>query len=366
MDTPLVLIGIPLVVGLVLRALTAKRVGAVLGPLSRASRELTILGGGLALVEKSAFTAARLLELKSRIEQAGAPSSAVIARLNRHIGWIESRRNQIFAPIAFFLLWELQFAIIIERWRHRHGSRIRTWLGVIGEFEALLSLSTYAWEHPSDPFPVIAETPGRLDARDMAHPLRPMANFVTNSLAFEEGIRLYVVSGSNMSGKSTLLRTLGVNVVLAGAGCTVRCTSMELSLFSLASSLKISDSLMAGVSKFYAEVRRMRTLLSIAREGPHTLLFLIDEIFQGTNSHDRQEGAAALFVELVNLGALGLVTTHDLALTRPPETIVEAVRNVHFIDTYTDGELGFDYRLKPGVVGKSNALELMRSMGLHV
>jgi DNA mismatch repair ATPase MutS len=178
---------------------------------------------------------------------------------------------------------------------------------------------------------------------------------------------MYIVSGSNMSGKSTFLRTIGVNTVLAYTGCSVRADSMTLSMFSLGSSLKVSDSLLSGVSKFYAEISRIKIILSLTEltEAP-PLLFLVDEIFQGTNSHDRQQGAQAVFVEMVKRKGCGLVTTHDLALSNIPETYAKAMVNVHFTDTFKDGEIKFNYTLQNGVVTKSNAIELMRSVGLPV
>jgi DNA mismatch repair ATPase MutS len=168
-----------------------------------------------------------------------------------------------------------------------------------------------------------------------------------------------------MSGKSTLLRTVGVNVVLALAGATVRAERMRLSPLSIGATLRILDSLSDGKSRFYAEISRLKQLMDMTG-GEVPLLFLLDEILHGTNSHDRQIGAEALVRSLLDTGAVGLVTTHDLALAEAADALAPRGRNVHFEDQLVDGELHFDYRLRDGVVTKSNALDLMRSVGLRV
>jgi DNA mismatch repair ATPase MutS len=180
-----------------------------------------------------------------------------------------------------------------------------------------------------------------------------------------EGVRLLLVSGSNMSGKSTLLRAVGVNAVLALAGAPVRARRLRLTPVAIGATLRVQDSLLGGRSRFFAEISRIRLLLDLAG-GPLALLFLLDELFGGTNSHDRGVGAEALLRRLLDSGAIGLVTTHDLALTQLAERLGPEVRNVHFVDEFKGGEMHFDYRLRPGVVPHSNALALMRAVGLEV
>jgi len=179
------------------------------------------------------------------------------------------------------------------------------------------------------------------------------------------GPQMLLVSGSNMSGKSTLMRSLGVNVVLALAGAPVRAAEMRLSELHIGASIRIQDSLQEGTSHFYAEIKRLRLVTDIARDHP-PLMFLLDEILHGTNSHDRLVGAEAVVLALLRLGAIGIVTTHDLALARIAESRVFAVQNMHFQDDLVDGRMSFDYRLRPGIVEKSNAIELMRAVGLDV
>jgi DNA mismatch repair ATPase MutS len=223
----------------------------------------------------------------------------------------------------------------------------------------------YAYEHPSDPFPEIVEQGPLFDASGLGHPLLPSSACVRNDLRLDGGRLLLLISGSNMSGKSTLLRAVGVNVVLALAGAPVRAEALRVSPVSLGASIRINDSLEAGRSRFYAEITRLRQLMEIARDRP-PLLFLLDEILHGTNSGDRRTGAEAVVKGLLDRGGLGLVTTHDLALAGIAEALAPRARNVHFEDHLEGGRMAFDYRLKDGVVRKSNALALMRAVGLDV
>jgi DNA mismatch repair ATPase MutS len=187
---------------------------------------------------------------------------------------------------------------------------------------------------------------------------------VQNDVGFD-GCSLILVSGSNMSGKSTLLRTVGVNAVLALAGAPVRASSLRISPLDIGATLRIQDSLQEGRSRFYAEITRVHRIVDMAR-GERPVLFLLDELFHGTNSHDRLAGASGVLRGLVELGAIGLVTTHDLALTAVADRLAPRARNVHFEDRFEGGEMVFDYLMKPGPVTRSNALALMRAVGLEV
>jgi len=188
---------------------------------------------------------------------------------------------------------------------------------------------------------------------------------VRNDVSLTAGLKVLVVSGSNMSGKSTLLRTVGINAVLALAGAPVRARSLRIAPLALGASIRILDSIQEGTSRFYAEITRLRKLVSLA-DGPIPLLFLLDELLHGTNSHDRRIGAEAVVRGLVQQGAIGLLTTHDLALAHIVDVLAPHAVNVHFEDHIENGRIAFDYTLRPGVVKKSNALELMRSIGLKV
>ena len=245
------------------------------------------------------------------------------------------------------------------------------WLDATGEMEALLSLSAYHYEYPADPFPEFAavtefaEGAAFLEGEALGHPLIPAAKCVRNQVKLDGETRAILVSGSNMSGKSTYLRTVGVNVVLAMAGAPVRARRLRLSPLTIGASIQVNDSLQAGSSRFYAEITRLRRIYDMAAERP-PLLFLLDELLQGTNSKDRRIGAEGVLRGLLERGAIGILTTHDLALTELEGLPEGALINMHFQDDLENGTMRFDFQLRPGVITKSNGLELMRSIGLKV
>ena len=361
--------GLPFVVLLMLELVFAlwlhARVHQVIAPVERRARDLGLLAGILARVEREDFKSAQLGRLRLALDSAGLPPSRRIAQLASLIDWLNARRNQFFAPVALFMLWSTQLAFAIERWRAQAGVAICRWLEVVGEFEALASLAAYAYENPEDPFAEIVSGKALYDGKGLGHPLIPRDRCVRNDLRLDDGLQLFVVSGSNMSGKSTLLRTVGINAVLALAGAPVRARQLRLSPLMVGATLRIQDSLQAGRSRFYAEITRLRQLVDLSA-GPRPLLFLLDEILHGTNSYDRRIGAEAIVRGLVNHGAIGLITTHDLALTEIADLLAPRAQNVHFEDQFADGTMTFDYRMHNCVVKNSNALALMRAVGIEV
>jgi len=260
----------------------------------------------------------------------------------------------------------VQVAFAAERWRQAHGSAVRRWLRVIGEIEALLCLANYSYEHPDEPFPEFVPGSASFEATGLGHPLVSEATCVRNHVRLCEETRVFLVSGSNMSGKSTLLRTVGINAVLAMAGAPVRAQRLRLTPLHVGASIRVNDSLQEGSSRFYAEITRLRALFDLAGSGGPPLLFLLDELLQGTNSHDRRIGAEGMVHALLNRGAIGLVSTHDLALAEIGGFLNGQLSNVHFQEEFENGRMHFDYKLRPGVVTKSNGLALMRSIGLDV
>jgi len=342
-------------------------VDASLHDLERPARDLALIVALLARLERESWSTPLLVELRGRLGLEGDAPSLEIARLRRLVDLLDARRNQLFAPLAPFLLWRTQFAFAIEAWRVRCGPRMAGWLDVVAELEALCDLASHAYEHPDDPFPEIAD-PGAgplYRGDELGHPLIPAHKCVPNSLHLDPENALLVVSGSNMSGKSTFLRTIGSNAVLALAGAPVRAQRLVLTPFAIGASIRIVDSLMDGNSRFYAEIRCLRRIVEQTESG-RPVLFLLDEILGGTNSHDRGVGAAAVVRRLVEAGAVGLVTTHDLALAKIVDELAPRAANVHFEDQLVGGRMSFDYRLREGIVRKSNALELMRAVGLQV
>ena len=333
----------------------------------RRAYELRVIARSIKRLCGERFSDPRLMTLIAGLSDAGQPASRHIIRLVRLVDWLESRRNQLFAIPAFVLLLPEQLCFAIESWRAQHGASASRWLATIGEMEALASLATFAFEHPDFPFPQLAEQASApaLLATALGHPLIPASARVANDVRLDATCRLLVVTGSNMSGKSTLLRTVGVNAVLAMAGAPVCATSMTLTPMQLGASLRAQDSLEAGVSRFFAEIKRLHAILSMATGKP-PVLFLLDEILNGTNSQDRREGAEAIIRQLLERGAMGLVTTHDLALSALADRQSSPGANVHFQDTLEGDRLLFDYRLQPGVVTRRNALDLMRLVGIDV
>jgi hypothetical protein len=341
-----------------------RRVLAVVASVDAPTRDLDLLASLLERLERERFDTPLLSGVRAALETEGLPASRCIASLHRRVELLDARRNQFFAPIGALLLWTTQLALAVEAWRTAYGGALGRWIEALAELEALASLSGYAYEHPDHVFPEIVAGSARFEGQGLGHPLLAPDTCVRNDVALGGERRALVVSGSNMSGKSTLLRTVGVNAVLAQAGAPVCAEVLRLSSLSVGASIRVVDSLQEGASHFYAEILRIRKVMELADAGP--TLFLLDEIFHGTNSHDRGIGAEAVLRGLLERGALGLVTTHDLALARVAEALAPRVANVHFEDHLEDGRIAFDYSMRPGVVRKSNALALMRAVGLPV
>jgi MutS domain V len=360
---------LPFEAGVLLQAAFAwrlrPRVRAALRGLELPARDLALLGELLARLERERFAAPRLVGLRAALDGEGRPASQRIARLRRLVELLDARRNQLFAPVAALLLWSTQLAFAIERWRLACGPALSRWTTSVGELEALASLAGYAWECPDHAFPEVDAEAPLFDAEGLGHPLLPEDRCVRNDLRLAGPLRVLVVSGSNMSGKSTLLRAVGANAVLALAGAPVCARRLRLAPLAIGASIQLHDSLLEGRSRFYAEIERLRQIVTLA-EGERSVLFLLDEILHGTNSHDRGIGAAAIVRGLLERGAGGLVTTHDLALARIADELAPRAANVHFEDQLEEGRIAFDYRLRPGVVRKGNALALMRAVGLEV
>jgi hypothetical protein len=315
-------------------------------------------------LEREPVQTALAKRLVAQLSSEGLRASDTIGRLGTVVQFVESRRNFLIAILDLPLLYSVHAALAAERWRRHHGHAVRVWLQTIGEIEALISLSGFSYEHPEDPFPEIVDGKATFEAVSIGHPLLAKGTCVRNDVSIAGDTCVLLISGSNMSGKSTLLRTVGINTVLAMAGATVRARRLRLSPLQVGANIRINDSLHEGSSRFYAEITRLRQLNELALRTP-PLLFLLDEVLQGTNSKDRFIGAQGVIRALLERGAIGLVSTHDLALT-DIEVGKPCVRNLHFQDEIVDGRMKFDFKLHEGIVTKSNGLELMRSIGLDV
>ncbi len=330
-----------------------------------AGHDLNLLSQVLRAFEREQFRSPRLLQLQQQLRGPGILPSSAIAKLNRIVEFLESAHNFFVRVFDFVIFYRLQFVLAAESWRRRFGPSLRLWLETIGELEALAALGGYTYEHPEDVFPELVEAGPCFEAEGLTHPLIPRDRAVRNVLRLGHELQLMIVSGPNMAGKSTFLRGIGVNAVLAQCGAPVRAARLRLSPLMVTASICVLDSLEGGISRFYAEINRLKQIMDLTR-GPVPVLFLLDELLSGTNSHDRLIGTRSIVTGLVTRGAIGLVTTHDLALTTIPEEIGAQAANGHFEDHLKDGELRFDYKLYPGIVQTSNALPLMRSIGLDV
>lgn len=357
--------GIAILQGVFLFAMR-KQIRKVTQNLDSVLGNLNLLVEVLRILESREFKSDLLKNTLGRLHTDGqTPSLRIerLARLAEH--WETISLNTFVMPFAFIWLLYVHLAYSIERWRIVHGKLLANWLQAVGEFESLSSLAAFAFEHPEFPFPEISEGCTMIDARGLGHPLIPTKQRVTNEITLDAERQLLLVSGSNMSGKSTLLRTIGLNAALALAGGPVCAGQMRLSPLAIASSMRNVDSLQDGVSAFYAEIQRLRAVCTLTG-GPLPVLFLLDEILHGTNSHDRRVGAEVVIESLLKQKAIGLITTHDLALAEIVERLGGSAANVHFEDQLIDGRLHFDYRLRPGVVPKGNGLVLMRLLGFEV
>jgi hypothetical protein len=343
-----------------------KRAKAVIEGVSCNAEGLVLFSNILELLEKEPFTFSQPQKLCAPLKQGPLPASKVIRRLARIVYWIDARHSLLTHLVDLPFLYTLQVAFAAEAWRRSWGASMRAWVDTTAEMEALLSLATYSFEHPADPFPEIAEE-GALTfiGENLGHPLIPDAKCVRNTVRLDRDTRVMLVSGSNMSGKSTLLRTIGINAVLAMAGAPIRGRSLRLSPVSVGTSIRRTDSLQQGRSGFYTEILQIRRVFKLTEDST-VLLFLFDELLEGTNSKDRRIGAEGLLKALLNERAIGVITTHDLALTEITDSANGFVRNMHFEDQVKDGKMYFDYKLREGVIAKSNALELMRLMGFKI
>ena len=359
----------PLVVVVVIEAVITFRLRGrleeVFGGTEEAFRHLDLFAAVLTRMEAHEFHSPRLQSLQRNLMSGPVPASRAIASLRTLVSYIDSRHNLFVRIIDAPLMYSTQVAFAAERWQQAYGLATRTWLSAVGEIEALLSFANYSFEHPADPLPELVRGPASFEGERIGHPLIAAATCIRNDISIRGETRVLLLSGSNMSGKSTQLRAVGLNVVLAMAGAPVRARRLRLTLLQVGASIRINDSLQEGSSRFYAEITRLRQIFDLAGAAP-SLIFLLDELLQGTNSNDRRIGAEGVVRALVNRDAIGLVSTHDLALTGIDVALDGRVRNVHFQDEIEGGKMKFDYVLRDGVVTKSNGLELMRSIGLEV
>jgi len=327
------------------------------------SGEFRLLRQGLELLRRQRFSSAKLRGMVDRIQDPG-DAPVVVRQLERLLQGFEQREKEYFYLPSLLMCVGTQLVFAVERWRSLHQAELMEWLDALAEFEALNCLACYAYEHPEDVFPELLDGPPHFAAKEIQHPLLPQDACVGNDVGMGADCSVYLVSGSNMAGKSTLLRSIGTGLVLALCGAPVRASAARISRMNLIASISLSDSLGEGRSKFLAEVERLRLAIDASKESG--VLFLIDEIFSGTNSNDRRIAAEAVVRALVSNGAIGVLSTHDLAITELASIEGMKAKNFHMESESSDDPLKFDYLLKPGVASRSNALAIARLAGVDV
>lgn len=354
---------LPILINAGVIARTQASARTIIAVLCRQRKSIEAYHGMLRLIESGRFQAPGLKAAAAELESGGVSASREVRRLQAIADWLDIRLNPlIHVVLNAAFLWDLQWLLSFQGWKRRSGNALGRWLECLGKFEALASLSVLPFEHPDWRFPELTDS-RRLRAQGMGHPLLPGEAGVRNDFTLGESERIVILTGSNMTGKSTHLRTVGLNLVLAYAGAPVCATRFEAGLFRVRTSMRLKDDLEKGVSSFYAELQRIKAILEACRERKD-VLFLIDEIFRGTNSGDRIAGASELLLQLSRLEAIGIVTTHDLELGRLEAGHPGVFRNFHFTEHFVDGEIRFDFRIRPGLSATRNARHLMRLAGI--
>jgi hypothetical protein len=355
-------LGVLLQLGVV--ALTRRALAEAWASLAAAEAGGATLGGAFARLEEARFGSSLLRRLSAGFSPTGDPVSARMRRFARLLGLAESRRNQLHPVVHLLTLWDVHVFLRLEDWRRENGGLIRQWLEALAEVEALGCLGNVSADHPEFHFPSVDDGPAHLSTQGLWHPL--LRDAVPNDVELPGPGILLLVTGSNMSGKSTLLRALGVNTVLALAGAPVAAKHLSVGPLHVLTSMRVQDSLSAGVSFFHAEVLRLKAVLEAAAANPAKSLVLLDEILLGTNSGERRVASREVLRLLLEARTLGAVTTHDLALARLETEYPGSIRAVHFQDHVENGEMRFDYQLRDGVVRTTNALRLMQQAGIPV
>ena len=360
---------VPLVLGFInlgLVGLAGKRIKQLTDQAYETAKSLRQYADLLVVMENHPFQSERLLRLKTTLLADNRKASAKIERLAGISGNLLSAGNAFFGPLAnALMLWSLFWAIRLERWQAANQHDLPRWLNALAEMETLNSLAGFRHANPEYTFPKLTENSIFLEAQTLGHPLIIQEKRVVNDFSLAGSGKTMIVTGSNMSGKSTFLRTVGINAVLAMAGAPVCATAIQLSVFQVFTSMRTQDSLEESVSSFYAELQRLKQLLELLPSG-EPVFYLLDEILKGTNSQDRHEGAKALIRQLCRHHASGLISTHDLALGEMAAELPGAVENFSFNSEVIDNQLFFDYKLQPGPCRSFNASKLMQQIGIEM
>ncbi len=343
-----------------------RRVSQLQAVYDKKLRVLCVYAGQMRLIENHPLQAKLLQSLQACFTTGGKPATAALHALSRELERLELRNNQLlYVLLEGSLFWQLRQVLRIERWRGKYGPQLLGWLDALGEVDALCSMGTFCYNHPDYVFPTIADRPFVLRARQMGHPLIPAARCVKNDADIPSRPFFVIITGANMAGKSTYLRTIGVNYVLACTGAPVCCEALELYPAKLVTNLRTDDSLTRNESYFFAELKRLKQIIDRLQCG-ECLFVMLDEILKGTNSTDKQKGSFALVRQLMQLHANGIIATHDLLLGQLADSFPGQIRNNCFEADIVGESLHFSYRLRDGIAQHLNACFLMKKMGLDV
>ncbi len=334
--------------------------------LSRIAPELETLSNSIGLIEKQSFTATYLQQLKQKFAHHPGKASEKIKGLTRILERLDYRLNfVVHIPLNTFLFWDLQQLFYLEKWRESNRQNIGDWFKGLAEVEAIASTSTMAFNHPDWVFCSFAKEEGVFESEALGHPLIPTKKRISNSFSTKGLNQLNLITGSNMAGKSTFLRSIGVNMVLAMMGAPVCATRLTLSPMKVMSSMRVNDNLEESTSTFYAELKKLKEIIEAVNRNEKVFL-LLDEILRGTNSADRHTGSKALIKQLIHHNAAGLLATHDLELAKLAEEFPAHIQNYHFDVQVANEELYFDYKLKRGICQSMNASILMKKIGIEL
>ena len=355
---------------LLIFALLAYQINKIVAPihekLSRVASELNILSASIAQIEDEHFESPLLKELQSVFIEENKKASDDIYDIKKILDKLDLRYNLVLsAPLNLLLLWNLQQMLDLEKWKERQKDSLDIWFDTLARFESLSSLAVLHFNHPEWIFPNIKEDYFSIEGTNIGHPLIPENKRVDNYIDISNNSKLMLVTGSNMAGKSTYLRSIGINVVLAMAGSPVCATAFSLSHVNVISSMRITDNLEESTSTFYAELKKLKTIIEKVNNGERVFI-LLDEILRGTNSLDRHTGSKALIKQLIKKQAAAIIATHDLELANMKEEFHDNILNYHFDVQVSNEELYFDYRLKPGVCNSLNASILMKKIGIEL
>lgn len=343
----------------------ARQVNKVYQKSERLNAALSVYTNLIRIIEQTELKSEWACENRNRLSGHGKKSSELLATLNKNISALEQRFSLAGLLFNLFYLRDIRHTMALEQWIQKHHDDIVVWLDALGEFDAMLSLGNYAFNHPDYHFPTIEEKYFKLTAKNLGHPLMKPGQCVRNDINLLHDTQFLIVTGANMAGKSTYLRTVGINFLLGCIGLPVCAESMTFYPARLVTSLRTSDSLNENESYFFAELKRLKMIIDRLKNGEQ-LFIILDEILKGTNSADKQKGSMALVRQLLNFHACGIIATHDLILGTLEKEFPESVHNFCFEADICNDELTFSYRLRKGIAQNMNACFLMRKMNITV